>query len=293
MATIHLLLPLASSILTVVGLLFLKQAQARSTSTWTTLLAVAWVTGLCFLSLTALGGTMQPWMQLWQPASVGALFLIGLTFTFLGVRIGDVSIVTPVQGVKVLLVPAFAILITRDVAGQQVWLAAAVAVGGIWLIGANDDSVDRSRIRISIACALLAAVSLTFFDLLIQRWAPAWGPGYFLPIAFGSTAVLSLFLLPLASQPEHPIRSQLNMPLLLGSLLMAVQAFGMTFTIAKFGDATRVNIVYSLRGLWGVLLTWMLSKSLGLTADSPSTPLMLKRLAGAVLIGVSIVLALS
>jgi len=67
----------------------------------------------------------------------------------------------------------------------------------------------------------------------------------------------------------------------------------MTYTIARFGDATRVNIVYSLRGLWGVLLTWTLSKSLGLTTAAPSTTLMLKRLAGAILIGISIVLALT
>ena len=73
---------------------------------------------------------------------------------------------------------------------------------------------------------------------------------------------------------------------------MAVQAFGMTYTIAQFGDATRVNIVYSLRGLWGVLLTWALAKSLGLSDTLPTSSVMLKRLAGAILIGVSIALAL-
>jgi len=71
-----------------------------------------------------------------------------------------------------------------------------------------------------------------------------------------------------------------------------VQAFGMTYTIAQFGDATRVNIVYSLRGLWGVLLTWTLAKSLGLADTLPASSVMLKRLAGAILIGASIALSL-
>jgi drug/metabolite transporter (DMT)-like permease len=283
---------LASSILTVLGLLLLKRAQAQGTSTWTTLIVVTWTTAVAFSALTLIGGTLQPLSLVWQPAIVGALFLAGLSFTFLGVQIGDVSIVTPVQGVKVLLVPALAVLVVGDVAGTRIWLAAAIAMGGIWFIQSTDDTLDRSKVRISIGCALLAAVSLTFFDLLIQKWAPAWGPGYFLPIAFASTALLSLGFLNLARPNRQSIRSQLCWPLVIGALLMAVQAFGMTYTIAQFGDATRVNIVYSLRGLWGVLLTWALAKSLGLSDTLPTSSVMLKRLAGAILIGVSIVLAL-
>ncbi len=253
---------------------------------------VTWITALLFSALSLTGGTMQPLSLIWQPATVGALFLAGLGFTFLGIKIGDVSIVTPVQGVKVLLVPALAVLIVEDVAGTRIWVSAAIALAGIWFIQSSDGTLDRRKIRISIGCALMAAVSLTFFDLLIQKWAPAWGPGYFLPIAFAFTAMLSLGFLPATRPGQRTIRSQLCWPLIVGSLLMAVQAFGMTFTIATFGDATRVNIVYSLRGLWGVLLTWALSRSLGLTATAPNSTLMLKRLAGAILIGVSIVLAL-
>ncbi len=283
---------MASSILTVLGLLLLKRAQAQGTSTWTTLIVVTWTTAVAFSALTLIGGTMQPLSLVWQPVIVGALFLAGLSFTFLGVEIGDVSIVTPVQGVKVLLVPALAVLVVGDVAGTRIWLAAAIAMGGIWLIQSTDDTLDRSKVRISIGCALLAAVSLSLFDLLIQKWAPAWGPGYFLPIAFASTALLSLGFLNLARPNRQNIRSQLCWPLVIGALLMAVQAFGMTYTIAQFGDATRVNIVYSLRGLWGVLLTWTLAKSLGLADTLPASSVMLKRLAGAILIGVSIALAL-
>jgi drug/metabolite transporter (DMT)-like permease len=283
---------LASSILTVLGLLLLKRAQAQGTTTWTTLIVVTWTTAVAFSALTLIGGTMQPLSLVWQPALVGALFLAGLTFTFLGVQIGDVSIVTPVQGVKVLLVPALAVLVVGDVAGTRIWLAAAIAMGGIWFIQSTDETLDRSKVRISIGCALLAAVSLTLFDLLIQKWAPAWGPGYFLPLAFASTALLSLGFLKLARPNRQSIRSQLSWPLAIGALLMAVQAFGMTYTIAQFGDATRVNIVYSLRGLWGVLLTWTLAKSLGLADTLPASSVMLKRLAGAILIGASIALSL-
>ena len=293
MPVIHLLLPFCSSILIVIALLLLKRAQAQGTSTWTILIVVTWTTAVAFLALTLTGSTTQPASMLWQPAIVGTLFLAGLALTFLGVEIGDVSIVTPIQGVKVLLVPAMALLVIDDVAGTRVWISAVLALGGICFIQSTDESVDRSKVRISIGCALLAAISLTVFDLLIQKWASDWSPGYFLPLSFACTALLSLVFLPSTRSAGRTFRSQICWPLVAGSLLMALQIFGMTFTIAKFGDVTRVNIVYSLRGLWGVLLTWTLSKSLGLTTAVPNTTLMLKRLAGAILIGVSIILALA
>ena len=72
---------------------------------------------------------------------------------------------------------------------------------------------------------------------------------------------------------------------------MAVQAIGMTVTLGLFGDATRVNIVYSLRGLWGVLFTWLLARQVLTSEPVPSRRTMLMRLIGAVLIGFSVVLS--
>ena len=48
MPAIHLLLPFASSILTVFALLLLKRAQAHKTSTWATLIVVTWITAFAF-----------------------------------------------------------------------------------------------------------------------------------------------------------------------------------------------------------------------------------------------------
>ena len=74
---------------------------------------------------------------------------------------------------------------------------------------------------------------------------------------------------------------------------MAIQAIGMTVTLGIFGDATRVNIVYSLRGLWGVLLTWFLARGSQLPGVQANQRTMLMRLIGAVLIGVSVVISVT
>lgn len=234
---------------------------------------------------------MQPLGLLWQPAVVGALFLIGQLLTFLAVHRGDVSIATPVLGVKVLIVPALAPLFVKGELSARVWLAAAVAVVGIAFVQARDESVDRSRILASVGFAVLAALSMTLFDLLIERWASAWGTGYFLPIVFGFAAVLSLIFLPLADSPARLKKLNVTRPLVVGSILMAVQAIGMTLTLGHFGDAVRVNIVYSLRGVWGVLLTWIVAHQLGEADSIPGHRIMFIRLAGALLIGCSVVIA--
>jgi drug/metabolite transporter (DMT)-like permease len=280
-------------VIVVFGLLILKRAQARGVSSWTSVILVCWSSAAMFSLLTVLGGTMQPVTLFWQPAIVGALFLAGQLFTFLAVHRGDVSIAAPVMGVKVLMVPACAPLFVAGESSPRVWMAAGLAVLGIGLVQARDATIDRSRILASVGFALLAAFSMTVFDLLIQRFAIAWGAGYFLPIAFGFAAVLSLVFLPLADRPARLKDLNVLGPLAIGSLLMSVQAIGITLTLGLFGDATRVNIVYSLRGLWGVLLTWIFARRFEPTDAIPSHQVMSKRLAGAVLIGISVIVAVT
>ncbi|MDA1250412.1 MAG: hypothetical protein O2820_14440 [Planctomycetota bacterium] len=275
------------------GLLILKQAQQRGMSTWTSMIVVCWSSALVFPVLTVMGGTMQPLSLLWQPAMIGGLFLAGQLLTFLAVDRGDVSIAAPVLGIKVLIVPAVAPLFVNDVASPRVWIAAAIAVVGIGFVQARDKSVDRARVLASVGFALLAAVSMTLFDLLIQKWAPAWGAGYFLPIAFAFAAVFSLGFLRLGDPPAKLREMDVVRPLSIGAVLMSLQAIGMTLTIGLFGDATRVNIVYSMRGLWGVLLTWLLARRLAESDTQAGHRTMAMRLIGAVLIGVSVVISVT
>ncbi len=252
---------------------------------------VCWASAIVFPALTLMGGTMQPAVLLWQPALVGALFLAGQLFTFLAVKFGDVSIAAPVLGIKVLIVPALAPFFVDEAMSTRIWIAAAIAVVGIVCVQARDATVASRKISTSVGFALLAACAMTIFDLSIQRWAPNWGAGYFLPIAFGFAAIFSLAFLPLVDRPKRLKEIWATKPLAIGAVLMAIQAIGMTVTLGLFGDATRVNIVYSLRGLWGVILTWVVGHHFQMTASTTSHRTMTIRLIGAVLIGISVVLS--
>jgi hypothetical protein len=81
-------------------------------------------------------------------------------------------------------------------------------------------------------------------------------------------------------------------PLLIGSLLMAVQAMSMTYALGHYGDAARINIVYALRGMWAVALAWLLARVFGGAEARHSVTVMLLRLAGAALLMTAVIIAL-
>lgn len=257
------------------------------------MIVVCWASAITFPTLIFLGGTMLSPELLWQPALVGALFLAGQLCTFLAVDRGDVSVAAPVLGIKVLIVPALAPFLVHETLPARVWIAAAIAVAGVGFVQVRDRSIEQSRIPAAVGFALLAACSMTLFDLLIQRWAPAWGAGYFLPVSLGFAAVYSLLFVKSADPVTHLKERGAIRPLAIGAILMAIQGIGMTLTLGLFGDATRVNIVYSLRGLWGVLLTWVVAGRIVETGSGPSHRTMAMRLIGALLIGVSVIISVT
>jgi hypothetical protein len=62
--------------------------------------------------------------------------------------------------------------------------------------------------------------------------------------------------------------------------------------IARFGDATAINIVYSSRGLWSVLAVWLFAGRIGIGERGLGAATLRRRLAGATLMMVAIVLVL-
>lgn len=288
---LHLLLPFAASALFVVGLMLIKKAGGSGVSPWTvTFIANIWA-AIAFSTLLLMGGPGQPIALVWQPAAIAVLYIAGQFFTFMALSHGDVSVATPVFSIKVLLVAALVTVIAGETLPQAVWAAAALATLGIVLVQQSNSSSTHSRVAFTVVFALLAATTFSLFDVLVQRWAPAWGPGRFLPIAFGIAALLSLGFVPWIDRPSG-IAREARLPLLLGTLCIALQALCIVFALARFGDAARVNIVYALRGLWGVVLAFAFARLLQSGEAGLSRRVMISRLMGAGLLTAAVVLAI-
>ena len=288
----HLLLPLLASILFVFGLMFSKRASALGVNAWTvTFCANQWA-ALVFSVLWLRDDPGQPWTMLWQPLVIGVLYILGQGFTFLALERGDVSIATPVFSVKVISVAALVALIDREAAPRRVWLAALLATAGIALVQSSGLGRRHTRVVFTVVFASLAALTFSLFDVIVQVWSPAWGAGRLLPLSFTFAAVMSLAFLPLVDLSVLRNR-QLRGMLLVGTLMIGLQALCIVFTLGVFGDAARVNIVYALRGLWGVVLAWLFARVLHSGEANLGARTMGIRLAGAGLLTAAVVLAIT
>jgi len=294
------LLPLASGFGYVVAVLLVKRASAHGVGLWRTAFISNLAMGLCFTPLWALGGQPVDAARLWQPLLFAALFFVGQVFTFAALA-GDVSLATPVLGLKILFVAAASALLLTDAVRPAWWIAAALATAAVILLqwsprGASGlvpvkpaDAAPHPR-RV-VLLAALAALAFALADVLVQRFTPAWGPGRFLPLAFGGVALLSFGLIPFFHAPLRTVPTAAWPWLLPGAVLLAVQASGMAWTMGNYGRATAANILYSTRGLWSVLAVGLLGGWLGTAGERKLPPgVFRRRLIGAVLMLAAIAL---
>lgn len=295
---LHLLFPFASSFVFVFGMMFAKKAISGGASPWTnTFLANLWL-AVAWVVIGAVQGELLPRAMWWQAALVGLAFVAGQLFTYLAFQYGDVSVATPIFGVKVVIVAMMLSLVANESVGLRVWIGAILATLGIAVVQAGAGSSAKGHLTpkhasLTVLLALLSAVALSLFDIGLQTWSRQAGAARFLPAVFLFTGLFSCGFLPWIDRPAHLRRLHVLSPLLLGSLLMAVQAMSMSYSLGQFGDAARINIVYALRGLWAVALAWLLARAFGGAEAQHSFAIMLLRFAGAVLLTVSVIVALS
>jgi drug/metabolite transporter (DMT)-like permease len=248
------LLTLFAAVLYAVGALLVKRAGDFQVGVWRTAFVCNLLTALLFQPLLAWGGTLHPELW-WQPVAVALCFVVGQWLTFLSLERGDVSIATPVLGLKILLVAMFVAASGVGTISPKLWLAAFLATAGIGLLN-RSGSTSHRRVSMTILTAGLAAASYALFDVLVQRWSPIWGRGRFLPITLGLAGILSFAFIPRFSAPLTALPAKALPWLLGGALAIAAQSLVFVSVVATWGQAAQANVVYSSRGLWSVLLVW-------------------------------------
>lgn len=285
----HLLFPLASSVAYVFAMLLFKRSADWGVGVWRPAFVSNLVIGLAFAPFWLLGGHGQPSSLLWQPVLVALLFLAGQIFSFLSLHYGDVSVGTPVMGLKIILVALGSALLLPDPIPLKWWISAVLSTLAIVLLS-RGESRPRHAVGGTVLTAALAAASFALFDVLIQKWSSAWGVGRFLPLTCGAMAVLSFGFIPFFSAPLRAIPRPAWRWLGGGSLLLALQSTMFVYAVGAFGDATVMNIVYSSRGLWSVVAVWLVGHWFANEEQALAPAILRSRLAGAALILAAITL---
>ena len=292
-AVATVVLPSIAALLYAVGALVLKRSSQLGVGLWRTTFVANLIVAALFSLLWLLGGKPVQWHDLWQPGIIALCLFFGQTLQFLALERGDVSVAVPVFGVKVVLVALLTPLLTGDGVGVKLWIAALLSVVGISLLNRKDAGKGPQNLGITLLAGGAGAVCFALFDVLVQRWGPAWGVGRLLPCIFWINALLSFLLIFRFSAPLRAISREAWPWLTMGSALLGTQSILFVSTLALYGKATSANVVYSSRGLLSVVLVWLIGHWFANSEQHLSAKVLRWRMAGALLMMSAIVLVVA
>lgn len=285
-----IVLPLGAAVLYVTGILLVKRSADFGVGLWRTAFVSNLTSALIFQMALPLGGTFQAKL-LWQPALAGALYLLGLLLNFLALQRGDVSVATPVLGLKIILVAFFTTFLLREGISPTLWAAAALSSAAVAMLNLTGDA-KHHHVGSTIVFAGLSAAMFAMFDVLVQKWSPAWGPGRFLPVMAGFVALFGFVLIPFFRAPLKSVPREAWPWLLGGCAVIGFQSLVFIFAVAKFRQATAANVIYSSRGLWSVVAVWAIGHWFANREQHLGASVLRWRLAGALLMMAAIALVM-
>ncbi|HEY1050399.1 MAG TPA: DMT family transporter [Prosthecobacter sp.] len=284
------LFPLIAALLYAFGALVLKRSSDLGVGLWRTTFVANLIVAALFSLLWLLGGPPVERELLWQPGVIALCLFVGQISQFLALEKGDVSVAVPVFGLKVILVAFLTPILIGEAVGVKLWIAAFLSVLGITFLNRKDAGQPPRNLGITFLAGGIGAVAFAVFDVLVQKWGPAWGAGRLLPCIFWINAILSFGLIFRFSAPLSAVPGKAWPWLVGGSVLLSTQSILFVSTLAIYGKATSANIVYASRGLLSVLLVWMIGHWFMNAEQNLGKVVLRWRLAGALLMMSAIVL---
>ncbi len=286
------LIPVACALMYVVGAMAVKRATALGVGVWRTSFLSNIALAALFVPVWFLyGGQVHPLGDYWQPAVTALFFSGGQALTFLALKGGDVSVTTPVMGTKVILVALFSSLLRVGDVPLQWWIGAALSTAAIALLHLGGESRHR-RVGRTVLLAFASATAFSFGDVLLQKWVPRWGAGNYFPPMFFIVGILSCAFVPFFRAPLTAMPAAAWRWVGPGAFLLALNNAVFVLAIVLGGGATVANIIYSVRGLFSVILVWAIGHWFTNDEKHLGAAVLRLRLAGAALMVAAIALVL-
>ncbi len=284
-------LPIVAAVMYAYGSLYFKEAFGHGITVIHTFVITSWVMAMVFVPLLFVESSPTPWRLFYQPLVCAILFFMGHWFTFAAIRRGDMSIVVPAMGTKAVFVAIGASCFFGKTIAPGMWTAALLAAAGIYILG-KTDQVRFKGFSVPITLTILSSACFGFCDAAIQAWAPIYGTKGLMGMTFLLIAALSSLFLRVA---EHPLREadrQGMRALAMGAGIIALQGILVAISVVSFDNATGVNVVYTSRGLWSVLLVWWIGHRFRSNEKHQSPKILLTRFLGATIMMLAVGLAL-
>jgi uncharacterized membrane protein len=243
-----------------------------------------------FLPLAFLESQPINWNLWYWPVLTGIGFFFGGWLTFIAIQRGDVSLVTPLLGTKVVFVAIGSVVFATQSLSLTLWAAALLTSVGIFLIGFRD--VRGVRHASFTAFITLASASLFgLCDVMLTAWASRFAPLTFLTISSLVVGLLTFVVWNFQGRDKILPAPGPRGWTVAGAVIVAGQAIMIGLALGFFNDATGINVVYASRGLWAVVLVYWFGKMLGNNERALSGQHFGWRFLGTTLVTVAVVMA--
>jgi drug/metabolite transporter (DMT)-like permease len=225
----------------------------------------------------------------------GAFFGLGQLFVTIAIVTGDASVQTSLMGTKVLWVALFSALLFGVSFPAKLLVSMALVVCAVFLIGFTKSA--RGHVSaVSMLAALGSAASYAITDSMLG--SGRYGgidSAFFAAVTCTSGLAIVAVALIVGCFPASRVRHERTPVLLrarrraaLAAVVLAVQFVAFVSILAASGQAARMNILYSSRGLWSVVLVWLFVDHAG--GHRPPDVILYQRAAGAAVLIVALVL---
>jgi len=226
---------------------------------------LAVVCGVAYLLLRPRGEMAQPADGSWAITTsiyVAVFYLAANTMIFFALRQTDASRISPLLGLKVVLLAFATQFVLHEPLATQQWAAVVLATAAAWVLGASGGRLPLSTMLI----ALGACAGFVCSDLFIKQMWPAWLPAGLDPddadkfervrasitgmsLVYVWCGLISAALLPLARpwKREHWSGSATYAVSWMSSMVCLFSAFALIGIVLG-------NILQSTRGLMSILL---------------------------------------
>ncbi|MCB1063334.1 MAG: hypothetical protein KDN20_10490 [Verrucomicrobiae bacterium] len=287
----YLLLPLSAAALYAFSSLLIKRGLSEGVTMTQSFHLTNFAVGLVFTPLLFLETGEVHWDLVLHPILVTIAFFLGTWLTFLSIRLGDVSLVTPLMGTKVVFVAIGVVVFAGSVPPLALWIAAALTATGVFLMGAGDFGKKAVGHATAVSTALLSAAIFGVCDVMVRMWAAEFGAMTFLALSSIGVALISATLWLIQGRPSLILPIGARSATLAGASIVGVQAVLMGLALSYHDDATGINVAYASRGFWAILFVGWIGPKFGNHERHASGRAFGWRIAGTVLLTAAIVLA--
>lgn len=288
----YLLLALISAFGYSTGSLFNKQAMTEGCGVFRVFAALMWSTAIVLLPVLFLTRAAAPWHLFYQPMLSALCLFSGASFWMAALRTGEVSLVAPLAGIKPVFNAFFTALLLGVPLAPSIWTACGLTALALLIMRTPSAGNSRAPFLRTATLMMGASISYALCDVCLQKWAHDWGALRFTELMFLQVSVLMFALIPRFGQRWRDLSCTARRHMKTGLLFALLPGICMGLAIGHYGHAPEVNVVYSSHALWSVLLVWAFGRHIGNLEHTAGRIVMLRRLAGALILLTAIALIL-